>query len=66
MIILDDEVNLLTLWPATLAINGKHWPFLKVVFLMVNKHWPRGPVYYPFEPCDPSKLSEGVRPALLG
>jgi hypothetical protein len=56
--ILDNELNLLELWPKTLVIDGKQWPFLKVVFLMVHKRWPRGAVRYPLGVCDPALIIE--------
>jgi hypothetical protein len=61
--ILDNRINLLDRWPQTLPINGRKWPFLKVVYLMAFKQWPQGPVYYPLPPCDPALIAVGVRPA---
>lgn len=58
---LDDSVNLLDMWRPTLPIDGRQWPFLKVVFLMANKRWPRGPVFYDFGRCNPALIAEGVR-----
>jgi hypothetical protein len=62
MQVMENRVNLLDYWPTMLSINGKPYPFLKVVFLMANRRWPRGPVYYPFTPCDPREIVEGYRP----
>jgi hypothetical protein len=62
MRLMDDKTNLLEQWPQTLPINGHYWPFLKVVFLMVHKRWPRAQVYYAHSPCNPALISEGIRP----
>jgi hypothetical protein len=61
---IDKSIDLLTLWPIHLTVDGRQWPFLKVVFLMANQRWPRGPVYYPHPPCDPRLIAEGFRPLL--
>ena len=52
--------NLLDTWPSTLTVNGRAWPFLKVVFLLHHKRWPAGPVSYPRGRCDPALIGEAI------